>query len=181
MASVWIRTRTTKDGGRRYRVEYRPGGRDATTRFAGSFATRRLATIRAAAVEHDLAALRIPELHPERVESIVPTLRAEAERWQASRVDVADATTVQHRTALNRLLAVLGARRIDAITPADVTDLHADGKARESIRKSLTALAMVLDFAGVDPNPARDRIVVKLPREEPVEPNPPTADHSPAP
>jgi integrase len=36
---------------------------------------------------------------------------------------------------------------------------------------------MVLDHAGVSPNPARDRIVVKLPRSEVEEPNPPTAAH----
>jgi integrase len=36
---------------------------------------------------------------------------------------------------------------------------------------------MVLDFADVSPNPARDRVTVKLPREEPEEPCPPTADH----
>jgi integrase len=41
----------------------------------------------------------------------------------------------------------------------------------------VTALAMVLDFAGVSPNPARDRVQVRLPREEPVEPEPPSADH----
>jgi integrase len=35
---------------------------------------------------------------------------------------------------------------------------------------------MVLDFAGVTPNPARDRRV-KLPREEPEEVQPPHADH----
>jgi hypothetical protein len=35
---------------------------------------------------------------------------------------------------------------------------------------------MALDFVKVDPNPARDRSV-KLPREEPEEINPPTADH----
>ena len=33
------------------------------------------------------------------------------------------------------------------------------------------------DYAGVQPNPARDRVVAKLPREEPEEPNPPTAEH----
>jgi integrase len=36
---------------------------------------------------------------------------------------------------------------------------------------------MTLDHARITPNPARDRIIVKLPREEPEEPNPPTADH----
>jgi integrase len=33
---------------------------------------------------------------------------------------------------------------------------------------------MVLDDVGLDPNPARDRVKVRLPREEP---NPPTAAH----
>ena len=67
------------------------------------------------------------------------------------------------------------------MTAQDVADavaaLHAAGKKRETIRKALAALAMVLDHAGVMPNPARDRIVVKLPREESEELNPPTADH----
>jgi integrase len=36
---------------------------------------------------------------------------------------------------------------------------------------------MVFDHAGIAPNPARDRVAVKLPRKEPEEPNPPSADH----
>jgi hypothetical protein len=69
----------------------------------------------------------------------------------------------------------------DAIAGQDIADLvavlHADGKARESIRKTVTALAMVFDHAQVKPNPARDKVAVRLPREEPEEPNPPSADH----
>lgn len=76
---------------------------------------------------------------------------------------------------------MLGDHPYDQITPADVArlvaTLTAGGKARESIRKSLTALAIVLDFAGVSPNPARDGIQVRLPREEPNEPEPPLAEH----
>jgi integrase len=79
------------------------------------------------------------------------------------------------------VLPVLGDRSVTAVTPADVAELVAkldrDGKARESIRKSVTALAMVLDFAGISPNPARDRVQVRLPREEPEEPEPPSAEH----
>jgi len=37
-------------------------------------------------------------------------------------------------------------------------------------------LAQVLDFAGMKDNPARDRVHVRLPREERREPTPPTAD-----
>ena len=54
--------------------------------------------------------------------------------------------------------------------------MHADGKARESIRQSVTALAMVLDHGGVTPNPARDPVQIRLSRDESAEPDPPTAD-----
>jgi integrase len=109
----------------------------------------------------------------------VQTLAEAAERWRASRVDVTEGTAVGHRVQLARVLPVLGARRIDEITPTDVaelvTALHADGRKRETIRKSLAALAQVLDFAGVKNNPARDRTRVRLPRELREEPTPPTA------
>jgi len=146
VASVWIRTRRTKSGNR-YRVEFRPGGRDTPSIFAGSFRTKRLATIRAARIEHELAAGRVPDLSFDAVAKPSPTLKQEAERWQASRVDVAEATTVQHRTALNRAYPTLGTTPVDAITPQLVAGLVAtlaeQGLARESIRKTLTALAMV--------------------------------------
>lgn len=75
---------------------------------------------------------------------------------------------------------MLGSRRVDEITPADVVELvsalHAAGRKRETIRKSLTVLAQVLDYAGVKENPVRDRVHVRLPREERHEPTPPTAD-----
>jgi integrase len=41
----------------------------------------------------------------------------------------------------------------------------------------VSALAQVLDHAGVSPNPARDRVHVRLPREERAELNPPTGEH----
>ena len=72
---------------------------------------------------------------------------------------------MQHRTALGRALPVLGSRRVDDLTPHDVaalvTHLAEAGKARESIRKTVTALAMVFDHAGIAPNPARDRTIVR--------------------
>ena len=64
------------------------------------------------------------------------------------------------------------------MTKADVQEfvgqLHADGLARESIRKTVATLAMVLDHAEIAPNPARG---VKLPEKEHEEVNPPTATH----
>jgi hypothetical protein len=57
-------------------------------------------------------------------------------------------------------------------TPAGLAPgdrLVAKGKARETVRKTVTVLAMVLDHAGVTPNPARDRVHVRLPRENRAE------------
>ena len=141
MPSVRIRTRTTKSGDKRYRVVYRLGGRESTERYGGSFPTRRLALARRAWIIGELAALRVPDvrlLEPEAA-SALPTLRAAADRWKASRVDVADSTRVLHRVALDRVLPILGDRHVDTITVADIVDLiaqlHAAGKKRETIRK----------------------------------------------
>jgi integrase len=125
--------------------------------------------------------MRVPRVRRLETSAVsAPTLAEAAERWRASRVDVTDGTAVGHRVQLKRVLPLLGSRRIDEITAADVADLvaalHADGRKRETIRKSVAALAQVLDFAGVKENPARDRTRVRLPREERQEPTPPTAD-----
>jgi integrase len=179
MASAWITTRSTADGGKRYRVMFRVGGGDTMPRYAGSFRTRREALIRKAWAAGELAAMRVPDLSALAEPEAAPTLEAMARRWQASRVDVRESTKIQHRTAVGRVLPLLGSRPVDKLTTADVADLVAvlagEGKARESIRKSVTALAMILDFAGIVPNPARDRITVKLPREEREEIRPPDA------
>jgi integrase len=179
MASVWIRTRPTKDG-KRYRVEYRLGGRESRIRYGGSFSTKREATTRAARIAGELAALRVPDLRFS-AELVAPTLREAAARWQESRVDVSENTRLQHRSGVRMLLPLLGERRVDAITTADVADLvgalTAKGKARETVRKSLLVLAMILDHQSVAPNPARDKVKVRLPRQDRPEIVPPTAAH----
>jgi integrase len=181
MASVWVERRTTPARQQRYLVKFTLGGRGARSRYAGSFKTMREAQTRKQWVAGELAALRVPDMTILREPELAPTFAEAAKRWQASRVDVAEATTTQHTTALNRALPHLGGRRLNEIAAQDVADLvaalHADGKARESVRKTVTAIAMVCDHAGVTPNPARDRVIVKLPRDDSEEPNPPTADH----
>jgi integrase len=179
MSAVWIITRTTKTGARRYQVRYRLGGREAPNRYGGSFKTRREARARERWIEGELAAMRVPDLANLVEPATAATFADTAKRWQASRVDVRESTAIQHRTALGRVSDRLNATPVDNITPAAlaelVADLDADGKARESIRKTRTAIAMVLDFAGVSPNPARDRITVRLLRSEREEPEPPDA------
>lgn len=195
MASVWHTTRHARDcnarkslgGGtrtcgsaKRYRVEFRVGGREAATRYGGSFKTKREADERKRWIAGELAARRVPDLRPVEAETVV-TLRTVAERWRASRVDVADGTMQTYQVALGRLLPRLGdaaVETLDAQTIADlVAELHAGGLKKQTIRKTVSALAMVLDHAGVKPNPARDRVIVKMPREERQQVQPPTADH----
>jgi integrase len=102
------------------------------------------------------------------------------EQWRAARVDVAEGTRVLHRVALARVVSVLGDRRINRLSVDDVNELVRElsrtGRKRETIRKSVKYLAAVLEENGIEPNPARGRRV-RLPHEEPIELEPPTADH----
>jgi integrase len=180
MPSVWIIPRPTKDGGKRYRVFFQVGGHGTPNRYGGSFKTRAEALKRKAWVAGELAAMRVPDLTllANRAPK-APTVREAGARWLASRIDVADATRVRLGVDLERVLRVIGERRIDELVPADVADLIAalvaDYKP-STIKKSREVLAMVLDHAWIDPNPARDR-QVRLPRRERQELNPPTAAH----
>lgn len=180
MASAWTVTRPTKTGGRRYRVEWRAGGRESATRYGGSFKTKREADERRRWIVGELAGRRVPDLGTFALAQRAPTLAEAAERWRASRVDVAEGTRVLHRVALGRVLPILGQRRIDEISSDDVNamvvELAASGRKRETIRKSVKYLASVLDERGIDPNPARDKRI-RLPHEEPIELEPPTSEH----
>jgi site-specific recombinase XerC len=67
---------------------------------------------------------------------------------------------------------------IDASRVAElVASLHSDGLKKQTIRKTVSVLAMVLDHARVQPNPARDKVTVRMPREERRIVEPPTAAH----
>jgi integrase len=138
------------------------------------------ATTRRDWIRGELAAMRVPDLTLLNEPQKAPTVREAAAAWQAGRVDVRPATTTQHAVAINRMLPIIGDIRVDALTVADVNrvvaELHDAGKARESIRKTRSALSMILDDHGIVPNPARDRNV-RLPREEADEIEPPVADH----
>jgi len=181
VASTWIVSRRTKSGERRYRVEYRLGGRESTPQYAGSFATKAEAVARKRWIAAELAQMRVPDLaaltrEPERA----PTLAEAIERWRATRVDVTEGTRVLHRVALARALPLLGARRVDEISVDDVNalvvELTAAGKKRETIRKTVKYLAAVLEEQGLEENPARGKRI-RFPHEEPIELDPPTADH----
>jgi integrase len=182
MASSWIIARPTKNGRRRYRVLYRLGGRESKARYAGSFKTRAEALERRRWVDGELAALRVPDWRSiEQEPAQARALSKAAELWRESRVDVSTGTMETYRVAINRLRTRLGdvpLESIDAVAVAAlVVHLHAEGLRKQTIRKTISVLAMILDYASVQPNPARDKVTVKLPREELRHVQPPTAAH----
>lgn len=184
MGSVWIVTRTTRAGEKRYRVEYRLGGREARTRYGGSFKRKTDADERRRWIVGELAARRVPDLRSLEADAVAPvTFASASQRWLTSRLDDADGTKIQHRTSVNRAIGVIGTRPIDDVSAYDVAamvaELWDDGEGLKPsyLRKILQATAMVFDHAGVSPNPARDKVVVRLPRDDPEEVQPPTADH----
>jgi hypothetical protein len=180
MASTWITRRATNYGAARYRVEFRVGGRESKTRYGGSFRTMREARSRRDYVAGELAALRVPDLHSG--SAVSETLKQAAGRWKKSRVDVAAGTLTTYTVALGRLLPRLGDTSVEAIDAQMVADLvgelHAAGLKKATIRKTIGVLGMILDHAGRSTdNPARDRMIVKMPREARHQVQPPTADH----
>ena len=158
--SAWITIRRTPSGRPRYRGMYRLGGRETSPRYGGSFATKREALARKAWIVGELAALRVPDL-----QLLAPApqtnVRDQAKCWKASRVDVAAGTAQTYEVAIKPLLASALAdtsvAAIDAQLVADlVAALHAAGLKRQTIRKTVSVLAMILDHAGIQPNPARE-------------------------
>lgn len=182
MASAWIVTRLTKAGAKRYRVEYRLGGRETRTRYGGVFKRKADAEERKRWLIGEFAARRVPDLGSlEAAQAPAATFRRAAERWLGSRLDIAPGTRTQLRTSVGRAVRILGGRPVDEITPQEVADMVAtlagEGRKPSYVRKILQATAMVFDHAGVKPNPARDKVTVRLPRDESEEVQPPPAAH----
>lgn len=178
MASVWIERRPRAGGGSSFLVRYRLGGRESRRRHGGSFATLREARKRREWIADELAAMRVPDLtllEPSRL-SLVEAF----EEWRRSRIDVDAGTAANYRTSQARAVEVLGVVPVETVGTVEVArlvaGLHEAGAARESIRKIRSHLAMVLDFVGIDPNPARDR-GVKLPPRVAEEMTPPLGSH----
>jgi integrase len=183
VASAWIEPTQTPSGHRRYRVKYRLGGREARSRYAGQFATKRKATTRQQWVAGELAARRVPDLTMLREPEREPTLAEAANRWRASRIDVVEGTQNVHRSAFNRIAKVapdLLHRRLDTLSVDDmnllVAALVAADYKRGTIKKTTGTLAQLLDHHRIEPNVVRDRRV-KLPRERKAHVPPPLAEH----
>lgn len=181
MASCSITTRTTSSG-KRYHVRYRLGGRAYPVEHGGAFATLREARIRRDLIAGELASGRNPaDLLRAMLEEPMSaaTIATWAERYLASRIDVDGNTKKNYRTALRKIEATFGTRAPATITVDDVavwvSDLATTYKPG-TVQLYLLTFRMLLDYAQVDPNPARDPRV-KLPKRVQEEPSPPPAEH----
>ncbi|MDQ3672705.1 MAG: hypothetical protein M3364_09775, partial [Actinomycetota bacterium] len=181
MPSLTITTRKAKDGPR-YAVRYRLGGRAYPIVHAGSFRTLKEAKARRDFVAGELAggrnpaeALRALSAAP----SAVVSVDTWAERFLASRIDVAENTRKMYRSHLRKIGETFGDRDPHSITAADVAGWvaeQAEERKPGTVAQYLDVLKMLLDYIGIEPNPARDP-KVKLPRRVTEEANPPSDAH----
>jgi integrase len=189
MASVFITRRKTRAGKTRHVVRYRLGGRTYPIQHGGSFETMKEAKTRRDLVAGELAAGRNPAVLFEAMRTPaepvkVETLAELGERYLVSRVDLDEKTEQIHRSVLNRVNVWGGTLDPRLFTFAESQELvgwlmRGDEEqglrplTPATIRKYFNVFAQVLDFAGLEPNPARDRRV-KLPTIAQDEPEPPT-------
>jgi integrase len=179
MAGVWITKRYRKRG-TRYNVRYRLGGAAWPLIDAGTFKTWQEAKERQKFLLLEIASGRNPAIALEALKkppAAVRTFAEWAESYVASRIDAAQSTQNTIAYAVRRLIVTFGERDPATIAISDVQQWvaahpHLSWATLNAYRSSLRA---ILDFAGVDPNPARDHRV-KLPRRVRRQPEPPTAD-----
>jgi integrase len=180
MASVFIiRRRTTS--GPRYVVRFRLGGRAYPVVHGGSFARERDAKIRRDLIAGELAAGRNPAeaLRTNEKPRQAVTLAQWRDRFIKSRHDVDENTIANYRSSLNGFCERFEGRDAQGLTPSDIAEWVAELAAKHkpgTVRQKVIATRLLLDFAGCDPNPARDP-KVRLPKHVREEPQPPSADH----
>jgi hypothetical protein len=181
---AYITKRATGAGEMRYVVRYRWGGRGfKLVHLASKRSLREARELRDWAAG-ELAAARDPRAGlaaaaqandaPARI-----TLERWWDRFVAARLDTAKGTQRNYRKARDRFSPLLGSRDPSSLGVADIQEAVARLAVEiepTTLHKYVSTLRLVLDFAGVDPNVARDRRV-RLPRIVREEPEPPDAGH----
>jgi len=166
--SVHIVTRSAKNG-KRYIVRYRRGGRGYRLEHGGSFRRHELAKERERLIGGWLALGLDPKAELTKLTSEPEhrELGLVGREWLESRIDLSDQTRRIYRTYLDSLDDSPLARADPShLSPRDVraqvARWIAAGLAAKTVRERLSVLRQILDFAEVDPNPARHRSI-KLP------------------
>jgi hypothetical protein len=147
-------------------VRYRLGGRAYPVEHAGSLKTLREARVRRDLVGGEIAAGRNPQLLLAELRDPAPRrLFADwSDAYKASRIDVTEATARNLQSQLAMILTVFGSRDPATITPDDVQEWITSLRLKPgTMRRYVATLRQVLDYAGVEPNPARDARI-RLPR-----------------
>lgn len=181
MATVTIRSRGTRSRPS-YHVRYRLGGRAYPLEYGGAFRTMRDARVRRDLIAAEIAAGRNPRaLLAAMVAEPGPTLTTSAwvDRYLDSRLDIDANTKRNYTTALKKVCKTFGDRDPATITVDEVAAwvaTLAETLKAGTLQLYLIAFRLLLDYVGVDPNPARDPRV-KLPKRVRDEPQPPPADH----
>jgi integrase len=180
--TAYITKRNSKSGPR-WIVRFRFGGRVTKLIHCGSFKTLKDARKRLDFVVAELAygrdpraSLAVGRTPPPQA----PTLTEWFDRFVQSRVDVSAATAALYLNAKARLRN-LAERDPFTLEPADfrtwiaaqMTDAEGwPALSAASVRQYIGSVRQVIDFAGVEPNPARSK-QVKIPRATREEINPP--------
>lgn len=170
MSPAWIRvrkhppTRRHPKGHITYAVLYRRGGRAYKVETAGTFATQRDARTRRDLVSGWLAAGLNPSNELTKLVAAPATrltVAQWADRYAKSRIDFAAETAKNVRSHLRKIKdSDLAAKPIDAVTTADLQELVADWSESlkpSSLSRYFRTVQLIFDYAGIDPNPARDR------------------------
>lgn len=182
MSPVHIRTRVLTSvknlGKKRFDVRFRFGGRDSQLLHGGTFTTMTEARARRDLIAGELANGRDPRILLERLKRppVRTTLTSVFDEFVASRIDVTEKTLTGYRNARARL-GDLAAKAPEATTVADWQQwVNLNGELSPgTIGVYLSAYRQVLDYADVNPNPARSR-KLKLPAGADEETQPPTQE-----
>jgi integrase len=166
--SAFITKRQTNSGPR-FVVRFRVGGRYSKLIHAGSFKRQADARTRRDFVISELAAGRDPRATLALLEHTQPqkTLGDWTGPYLNSLVDLADSTRELYELFVRtRIRPALEDRVPAEITPADVQAAINDWSVKlapNTVGRIVAVLRLLLDYAGVEPNPARHR-TVRLPR-----------------
>jgi integrase len=177
MASASITVRATKSG-KRYVVRYRLGGRAYPIEHGGSFPTMKEARARRDLIAGELAAGRNPAERLRAQHTPYTTVADVYETWLAKRaLAVAEGTLNNYAAHWKRLEPDFGSRDPERITHLEVQAwVAAQDLSAAACRIYLGTLRQVLDYAGMNPNPVRDKRV-DLPVADEPEVTPPSDAH----
>lgn len=198
MTPAWIRPRANGDGSKSYQVLYRRGGRGFRIEHAGSFrgwpggkkegepvaaltTAQQDARTRRDLVSGWLAAGLDPRIELAKLQRTLHPRKPDewTDRWLASLHQVDEKTRRTYRYGIRAALSVIDVTDLALVTVDECETAVGELAAKyapKTVSTYWSAFAMLLEYAGVDPNPAQHRRI-HLPKQRSKPPTPPTGDH----